>query len=64
MAHRTVMISCTTAVGFVFRSVSTSARLCSPKISLCPLRKAARRVAASGVERIRYSSMYGYPVSK
>ena len=49
---------------FKDRFHSTSARLWSTRISLCPARKAARRVAASGVERIRYSLMYGYPLSK
>ena len=32
--------------------------------SLCPVRNAAVRVAASGVERMMYSSKYGRPLSK
>ena len=51
----TFLYSCTTAVGFVLRTVSTSARVASHRTSLCPVRKAARRVAASGVERMTYS---------
>jgi hypothetical protein len=32
--------------------------------SLCPVRNAAVRVAASGVDRTMYSSKYGRPLSK
>jgi hypothetical protein len=59
-----VVTSWTIAVGFVLSTAFTSARLWSPRISLCPVRKAAQRVAASGVDRMRYSLRYGKPLSK
>ena len=53
---RVLWKECTTALAFVFLMVSTSDGLASQMMSLCPVRKAAIRVAASGVERITYSS--------
>ena len=47
---------CVTAAALVFRTVSTSPGLASQMMSLCPVRNAAMRVAASGVERMMYSS--------
>ena len=52
----TVLYSCTAAAGVVLRMAAASARLATKWMSLCPERKAARRVAASGVERMWYSS--------
>jgi len=49
-----VAVTCTFA--FVLRSVSTSEGPASQMKSLWPVRNAAMRVAASGVERITYSS--------
>ena len=48
--------ACTTALGFVLRTFSTSDRLWTARKSLWPVRNAAVRVAESGVERITYSS--------
>ena len=57
--------ACTTRVGIrLARRVSTSDGLATQMKSLWPVRKAASRVAASGVERMMYSSMYGRPLSK
>ncbi len=49
--------ACTSALGLVLRIVSTSQGLARQMMSLCPVRKAAIRVASSGVDRMMYSSM-------
>ncbi len=61
---RVLWYECTCTFAFVLRSVSTSEGLASQMKSLCPVRNAAIRVAASGVERITYSSTYGRPLSQ
>ena len=55
--------ACTTALGLVLRRISASDGLATQMKSAWPVRKAASRVAASGVERMMYSSMYGRPLS-
>ena len=55
---------CTTVCGFVLRTTSTSDGLATQMKSAWPVRNAASRVAASGVERMTYSSMYGRPLSQ
>jgi hypothetical protein len=52
------------AAGVVFLTVSVSPMPASHMTSLCPVRNAAVRVAASGVDRTMYSSKYGRPLSK
>src|SRR4029450_91174 len=52
---RVFLTPCTTEDGLLLRIASASDRLATQRMSLCPVRKAASRVAESGADRMTYS---------